>query len=66
MLLGDYELKFWQDKNLDKSGNVGKELGKGEIASGCIKRGSADMQGGYYWRSSLDISLWTKPIEYFH
>lgn len=50
-------------ENQDKSGNVGKEIGKGEITSGCIKGGSADVQGGHYW--SLDISLWMKPIACF-
>lgn len=49
-------------ENQDKSGNVGKEIGKGEITSGCIKGGSADVQGGHYW--TLDISLWMKPIAY--
>lgn len=37
MLVGNYELKFWKDKNKDKSGNVGKEPGKGKLHQVALK-----------------------------
>lgn len=66
MLTGNYELKFWKDK--DKSGNVGKEPGKGKLHQVALKEEVLTCRegtiGAALWISAFGQNLLNFSINY--